>query len=80
MSRPRNGVIRLTHTKQSHKCTPNTSPLSVTNLSTAAAGGRPHPHQEDAQREEQGVTPTHCAGRGGGAPVHVGLLTREPRE
>lgn len=45
-------------------------------------GGRwkAHPHQEEAQREEQGVTPTQCAGRGGGAPVQVGLLTREPKE
>ena len=58
MSRPRNRVIRLTHTKQkwaTDAC--QTSQLSVTNLSTAAAGGRPHLPQEEAQRQERGWPP-----------------------
>lgn len=41
-------------TEMGHKCMSNTSQLSITSLSTAAAGGRPHLHQEEAQREEGG--------------------------
>lgn len=62
-----------------HKCMPNTSQLSVTNLSKAATGGRPHLHREEAQRQEQGMTTHHCAGRREWVPVQAGLLTREPR-
>lgn len=41
-------------TEMSHKCMPNSSPLSVTNLSTVAAGGRPTPTRRKHRGKSRG--------------------------